>query len=97
MIFALVAGFLAGFLAGGAVAYVVTEPRRYRTRVAAALGAAVLAPYLAGAFALAQGAGWPGGVPALDHARGFLWFGLVVGVVQVVLGRLFGRGFRSED
>ena len=97
MIFALGVGFLAGFLAGGAVAYVLTQPRRYRGPIAAALGAAVLAPYLASAFALARGDLWPGSVLALDHVGGIFWFGLLVGVGQVVFGRLLGRGFRSGD
>lgn len=89
--------FLVGFSAGFAGAYLLTKPRRYRAWVAVALGVCVLLPFFVSVFGLARGVEWMVLDLGVDSAGGGLWFGVILGVVHVVFGRLSGHGFWAED
>lgn len=81
---------LAGMALGTALVYFATKPRRARKPVALLLLLGILALPIA---TLTLDVEWLAFVPSVsDLPSGPFFFGLIVGVVQVVFGRLMGRG-----
>ena len=88
---------LVGFLVAWVAAYLLTKPRPYRAWVAVSLGVAALLPFFVSVFGLARGVEWMILDFGSDSVGGALWFGVTLAVIQVVFGRLSGRGFWAEN
>ena len=82
-------------MAGWVAAYLLTKPRRYRGWVALGLG--VPLTFLVSVFGLVRGIEWLVVDLGLDSVRSAFWFGVFLGMLQVVFGRFSGRGFWAED
>ena len=89
---------VAGMALGTTLVYFATNSHRTRKPVALLVLSGVLALFLVSIVGLASGVEWLAFAPSISELpSGPLFFGLVIGVVQVAFGRLMGRGAWAGD